>query len=116
MNVSPKVAEGLRTHGHDAVHLREESLGRLGDAAVFRKAAAENRIVVTFDLDFGEVLALSQERWTSVILLRLRATAADTMVGRVVAAIDRTGPTLEAGATVIVEDRRIRTRRYPMEN
>ena len=57
MGVSQQVVEWLRTHGHDAVHLRDEGLQRLPNGEIFQKAAREQRIVLTFDLDFGEILA-----------------------------------------------------------
>ena len=55
MGVDVRVVEWLRGQGHDAVHLREEGLHRAPDEQVFAKALAEERIVLTFDLDFGEI-------------------------------------------------------------
>ncbi len=66
--------EWLREQGHDATHLREENLQRMSDADVFRKAATEGRILLTFDLDFGEIVALSSEKNASVVLFRLHNT------------------------------------------
>ena len=57
--------------GHDAVHLRDEGLHRLPDEAIFDKAIAEARIILTFDLDFGEIAARAKGRATSVVLFRL---------------------------------------------
>ena len=39
--------------------LSEQRLQRSPDADVFAKAIAESRIILTFDLDFGDILALS---------------------------------------------------------
>jgi predicted nuclease of predicted toxin-antitoxin system len=57
MGVSLTTVEGLRLAGHDAVHLRDEGLIRLSDSMIAAKAVAEGRIVLTFDLDFGDILA-----------------------------------------------------------
>lgn len=51
MGVSLRVVEWLRLRQHDVVHLREQGLQRLPDAAVFEKATVEGRIILTFDLD-----------------------------------------------------------------
>jgi hypothetical protein len=59
MGVSQRIVEWLRSEGHDAVHLRDEQLHRLPNGAIFEKAEAERRIILTFDLDFGEIVALS---------------------------------------------------------
>ena len=45
---------------HDALHLREQGLQRLPDEHIFRKAIAEDRTVLTFDLDFAEIVAFSR--------------------------------------------------------
>jgi predicted nuclease of predicted toxin-antitoxin system len=60
MGVATRIVEWLRHAGHNAVHLREQGLHRLPDDEIFAKAAAEGRIVLTFDLDFGEIVATSR--------------------------------------------------------
>jgi predicted nuclease of predicted toxin-antitoxin system len=62
MGVGGRVVEWLRAQGHDAVHLREEGLQRFPDERVFAKALAEDRIILTFDLDFGDLASLSRDR------------------------------------------------------
>lgn len=54
MGVSQRIVEWLRFEGHDAVHLRDEQLHRLPNGAIFEKAEAEQRIILIFDLYFGE--------------------------------------------------------------
>ncbi|MBC6474449.1 MAG: DUF5615 family PIN-like protein [Hormoscilla sp. GM102CHS1] len=61
----------LRDAGYEAVHLREEGLQTLPDDEILVKARAEGRIVLTLDLDFGQLLAMSGESLPSVILFRL---------------------------------------------
>jgi len=113
MNLPPAVAEWLQSKGHDAVHIREIGLGRLPDREVFARAAEEGRIVVTFDLDFGEIAGLAGATGATVLLLRLRLVHQDYFRQRLQAAIVEAAEALEAGATVVVEDARIRIRRMP---
>ena len=47
MGVSLEVVRWLRSNGHDAVHLRDQSLNRLSDPEVFAKAVAEDRVLLT---------------------------------------------------------------------
>lgn len=74
MGVSVRLVQWLREQGHDAMHLQEQGLQRLPNGTIFERAATENRIVLTFDLDFGEIVALSGGRSASVILFRLHNT------------------------------------------
>ncbi|WP_287661640.1 DUF5615 family PIN-like protein [Microcystis sp. M049S2] len=46
--------EALRQNGHDVLWIRVESPG-ISDREVLSRAQAENRILLTFDKDFGEL-------------------------------------------------------------
>jgi len=56
--ISPRTVESLRGQGHEAVHVRELGLQRASDRETVDKALSESRVLITFDLDFGEILAL----------------------------------------------------------
>ena len=60
MGISPRTVDRLREWGYDAVHLHELGLDRLPDVDILDKARQENWIVLTHDLDFGELLAISR--------------------------------------------------------
>jgi len=116
MGVAMRSVEWLREQGHDATHLREENLQRMSDADVFRKAATEGRILLTFDLDFGEIVALSSEKNASVVLFRLHNTRTPHVIERLKSALQETSQSLESGAIVVVEERRLRVRRLPLRS
>lgn len=59
MGISPKTVAFLRELGHEVVHLYEEGLYRLDDPAILTKAREERCILLTHDLDFGELIAAS---------------------------------------------------------
>jgi predicted nuclease of predicted toxin-antitoxin system len=82
MNVDVRVVEWLRSQGYDATHLRDEGLHRMANGEIFAKAIREGRIIVTFDLDFSEIVALSKGQKTSVILFRLHNTRAFRVINR----------------------------------
>ena len=73
-NVAGEIIEDLRAAGIDVAWMTELSPGD-GDHVVLAKAYAEQRVLVTFDKDFGE---LAFRRGLSathgVILLRPRLT------------------------------------------
>jgi predicted nuclease of predicted toxin-antitoxin system len=111
MNLSPHVANRLREQGHDAVHALDAGQGDLSDHEIFERAAAERRVVVTFDLDFGEIAGRANDRRTGVVLLRLKRAGRSYLEDRLRIAISEAGNALEEGAIVLVEDARIRVRR-----
>jgi predicted nuclease of predicted toxin-antitoxin system len=114
MGISQQVIEWLRTKGRDAVHLRDEGLQRLPNGEIFQKAAREQRIVLTFDLDFGEILAASAGQIVSVVLFRLRNTRATFVIQRLDDVLHQSSAELSQGAIVVVEDGRHRVRKLPI--
>jgi predicted nuclease of predicted toxin-antitoxin system len=88
MGVAIRIVDWLRAQGHDAKHLRDEGLQQMTDSDVFRKAASEKRALLTFDLDFGEILALSGESAVSVVLFRLHNTRTPHVIERLKITLD----------------------------
>lgn len=114
--IARRIVEWLRTQAHDATHLQEQGLQRLPDPEVFAKACAERRIVLTFDLDYGEIVALSPSPAASVILFRLHDTSTPHVIERLEAVLKTSGPQLEqGGVVVVVEETRHRVRAFPEE-
>jgi predicted nuclease of predicted toxin-antitoxin system len=114
MGVSRKVSEWLRCQGHESSHLGEEGLARLPNGQIFTKAIAEKRIVLTLDLDFGEIAALAGDRATSVVVFRLQNTRAEHVIERLSVVLHRASELLERGAIVTVEESRLRIRELPI--
>ncbi len=113
VGVSIRVVEWLRNNGHDAKHLREEGLHRMPNGEIFTKAVGENRIIITFDLDFAEIVALGRGKKTSVVIIRLHNTRASHVIRRLSAALKDTANALEKGAVVVIEESRHRVRDLP---
>jgi len=114
MGVSLRVADWLRAQGHDVVHLREQGLQRLPNGEIFRKADSEHRIVLTFDLDFAEILALSGSATVSTVIFRLQNPRAEQVIERLRRVLETSGESLNQGAVVIVEQNRHRVRELPI--
>jgi predicted nuclease of predicted toxin-antitoxin system len=71
-NVPGEVVEAARQAGHDLASIADLSPGA-DDDAVLRTALADNRVLVTFDKDFGEMAFREGKTATcGVVLLRPR--------------------------------------------
>jgi predicted nuclease of predicted toxin-antitoxin system len=114
MCVDIRVAKWLCEQGHDAVHLRDEGLYRLPNGEIYRKAIDEDRIVLTFDLDFSEITALSEGQKTSTVVLRLHNTRVSQVIERLSVVLPDAAATLAQGAIVVVEESRYRVRHFPI--
>jgi predicted nuclease of predicted toxin-antitoxin system len=54
-NLSPRVAELLRSAGHDAVAVREIGLADASDDEILDHALAGDRVIISHDTDFGSL-------------------------------------------------------------
>jgi predicted nuclease of predicted toxin-antitoxin system len=115
MGISVDVADFLRSAGHDAEHLHELKLGTLSDSDILARAVSEDRIVVTHDLDFANLLAASSAKLPSVIIFRLQNMRPEKVVPRLSSLLADHSRDLEKGAILSVSEVRIRLRPLPLD-
>lgn len=114
VGVSLRIVEQLRLSGHDVIHLSEEGLQTLPDPEIFQKARDEQRTLLTFDLDFGEIVAASAGGVVSVVLFRLHNTRSSFVLARLLSVLKDSSSELMDGAVVVIEEARHRIRRLPI--
>jgi predicted nuclease of predicted toxin-antitoxin system len=112
--LSQRVAESLRSVGHDAVHVGERDLLGHTDDEVMACAMNERRVVVSADTDFGELLAQSNASLPSVVLLRRRLHTPHDQATVIAQVLDVAADDVAVGAIVVITDARIRIRSLPM--
>lgn len=114
MPLSPAVVAWLVHEGHDAIHASEAGLSHAPDADILSRARAEARVVVTADLDYPRMLAVTGRQGPGLILFRggdYSELEALERLGRVLATV----PTSDLSTSIIVIERnRIRRRRLPI--
>lgn len=115
--LSPRVAEGLRAAGHDAVHVRDYAMQAAKDIAVFERAGAEQRVIISADTDFSRIVAQRQTTLPSIVLLRWpMLRQADAQVAVLLANLPNVERHLERGSIVVIEETRVRVRSLPLGN
>lgn len=111
LHIAPRTVEFLRTLGHDVVQVTDLLPANASDKEIVERAAQERRTILTQDLDFSSIIALSGRRTPSLLFLRLSSSK----IEMVNAVLQRTLPVLESdleqGAIITVEDQRTRLRR-----
>lgn len=110
-NFPGEAVEALRRNAHDVVWIRTTAPGS-DDEAVLALAQAENRILLTFDKDFGELAFRSKLPASSgIILFRIVMPSAGYVADVVARVLDSREDWI--GHFSVVDDRRIRMTRLP---
>jgi predicted nuclease of predicted toxin-antitoxin system len=102
--------------GHDAVHVSDLNLLGALHSDVMAAARRDERVLISADTDFGELLALSGDHRPSVILLRQSTRAGDASLRALTDNLDAVAADLADGAIVVITNNRIRIRSLPIES
>ncbi len=71
-NISYETANFLNSLGYDTKTVAQFGLAEAEDIEIVNRAIREKRIIITLDLDFGEIFYFSSKEKFRVIVLRLR--------------------------------------------
>ncbi len=79
MNISPQTVAFLRQRGWDIIRIPEVLPATASDREILEFARQQERVIVTQDLDFSTLLALSGYNQPSLITLRLMVSFRATL-------------------------------------
>jgi predicted nuclease of predicted toxin-antitoxin system len=101
----------LRQHGHDVAWIRADAPGS-SDRQVLARAETEDRVLITFDKDFGELAFRAKlPASTGIILFRISAPSSEHVARVAAAALESRMDW--AGHFAVIEDTRIRMTPLP---
>jgi len=110
-NFPGDAVDALRTRGHDVTWIRTEAPG-VSDSEVLVLATTEQRILITFDKDFGELAFRRNLATTSgIVLFRIVPISASHIAAFAVRALESRADW--AGHFSVVEETRIRMTPLP---
>ncbi len=114
VHISPITVQHLNELGHDAIRADAVLLGNAPDHEIVEWAAANERVVVTQDLGFGGIVALSGATRPSIVTLRLSDSRVETVNRILETVLPRLEASVAGGAVITVGDKRVRIRQLPV--
>lgn len=114
MGISQATVKWLREQGFDAFHVRDMNMYRATDAEILEKAKNHEHIVLTCDLDFGEILSATGEDCPSIVIFRLENETPGHINKRLKQVLQESSEVLIQGAIIVVEEGRHRIRKLPI--
>ena len=116
MNLPPSWVEYLSGKGHEAVHWSTVGPIDAPRSVIMSWARERSIVVLTHDLDFSALLASPGASGPSVVQVRTRDVMPGVAGPFVVAALDKFGTELSAGAIVSIEPSRARFSVLPLQS
>ena len=111
----PRIAEALRDHGRDAVHVSDVGLATATDTQIVTYAEADVFVVVTADTDFPMLVALRRATSPSIVLLRrVNDLSPDEHIDLLLANLPAVTADLHRGAIVSIAPDHLRVRDLPL--
>jgi len=79
-NLPIEVVEILQQHGYDASHVIDENLQGCSDKKLISVCRSEQRVLVTLDKDFSNILKYPPEKCRGIIVLKLKSLGKKTVI------------------------------------
>ena len=115
MNLSPKWAEFLCKEGWEVTHWSAVGRANASVTEIVAYAGANEAVVITHDLDFGAILAVTHGGRPSVVQIREDNLSLEQISSQVIAVLRQVQQELERGALVTIEIDRTRMRLLPLQ-
>jgi predicted nuclease of predicted toxin-antitoxin system len=115
MNLGPGWVDLLLRQGHTAVHWSSVGDPRATDESIVAWARKRGAVVLTADLDFSAILAMTGASGPSVVLLRVQDSFSHAVRELVCAQLAAHAAELSAGAIVTIDLAAARVRVLPMQ-
>jgi len=114
LNISPLTVEALRRRGWDVVRTSPLLSPKATDQEILTYARDTGWVLLTQDLDFSSLLALSGMDQPSLITLRLATAEPDVVTARLLESEALLSEALQEGCAVTIEDSMVRVRKLPI--
>jgi len=105
----------LRHSGHDAIHVTDLGLQGEPDEQIMAAACRDDRVLLSADTDFGELLVKSGAELPSVVLFRRGRRSPIDQATILLDNLDAISNDLISGAIVVFSDDRLRIRALPIQ-
>ena len=108
-NIGHRGVALLRAHGHDVETVEDEGLRGVSDEDLFSACSSENRILITLDRGFGQVLRFRPSKNSGIVILESGPRfSLESLLARLREFLSASSLNSVEGAVWVVEPGRIR--------
>ena len=114
VNITPELGHLLLNDGHSFRLASNMESGKLKDDAILLIANENNEVIITHDLDFGELLAFNNDNKPSVVLFRIHKIDALRFYSLIKQNWNVIEEAIAVGSLVVIEEKNLRIRKLPL--
>ncbi len=114
VHISPKTVADLQKQGYEIMRSSEFLPANAPDINILEFARTENWVVLTQDLDFSMLVALSRYSQPSLITLCLSSAKPDIVTQKLLEVLPQIEEALQEGSAITIQDESIRIRKLPV--
>jgi predicted nuclease of predicted toxin-antitoxin system len=114
VHISPKTVADLQKQGYEIMRSSEFLPANAPDINILEFARTQNWVVLTQDLDFSMLVALSRYSQPSLITLRLSSAKPDIVTQKLLDVLPQIEEALQEGSAITIQDESIRIRKLPV--
>lgn len=114
VHISPKTVRDLQKQGYEIMRSSDVLPNNAPDINILEFARTENWVVLTQDLDFSMLVALSRYSQPSLITLRLSSAKPDIVTQKLLDILPQIEEVLQEGSAITIQDESIRIRKLPV--
>ena len=114
VGISPRLGALLTAQGHRYRHLPNHYSPKTNDSEILQIAIDNQEVIITHDLDFGALLAFSNDNRPSTILFRIHDIVPQLFYNLIVDNWEIIEQPLIEGALIVIETHSVRIRKLSL--
>lgn len=100
----------LKSQGYDIISIKDLGLSGANDRVVLEEANKSNRILLTADQDFGNIIAYPPETHKGIIVLKTLKNEEESIHFNLLKVLNEVEPALLAKSLIVVDSNKYRIR------
>ena len=114
MNISPLTVSELKENGWEIIRVSDVLDSSAEDVHIIEWARENGYVIITQDLDFSSIIALSGSQSPSLITLRLTAVDPEKVTEKLQYVYPKIIEQLQEGYAITIDDSSMRLRKLPI--
>jgi len=109
-NIYSQMVQAIRNLSYDVLDIKEQNLFSMPDSEIIQMAQDTERILITYDKDFSNILIYPPSQYSGIIVLRLSRLTIKDAVNQLINFIKELSEEKIKGRLAILEPDRVRFR------